>query len=123
MNSGANNRKNAARINRQERKLNAGFMHERFPEVSDIVINMVYNQRGLQKSLPRVVNYFPDSYAMFRINCLNKECLDGGFDFTILITGMIEKRKKIAKGSINCEGESPSANHATIVYDIAIQYV
>lgn len=122
MNSTINSRKNAARIERQQRKLDAGFMNDQFPEVENIVINMVYNQRGIQNSLPRVVNFFPGSYALFRIDCLNKECLGGGFDLTQIITGMIRNRKKVAKGSLSCEGDVPSADHPSIAYEVAIQY-
>ena len=53
MNYSVNQRKNAARMERQQRKLDAGFMNAQFPEVAGIVVNMIYNQRGIQKSLSR----------------------------------------------------------------------
>ncbi|MDA8082257.1 MAG: hypothetical protein M0024_01200 [Nitrospiraceae bacterium] len=122
MQSSLTNRKNAAKRERQQRKLDAGFMDARFPEVADISINMTYTQRDVQKSLSRVVNFFPGSYAVFRIDCLNKECVDGGFDLTQVITGMIKSRKKTSKGNIGCEGESPSTSHSSIAYEVIIQY-
>jgi hypothetical protein len=122
MNNSVNSRKNAARMERQQRKLDAGFMVAQFPEVASIVISMMYNQKGIQKSLPRVVNFFPGSYALFRIDCLNKGCVDGGFDLTQVITGMIRNRRKAAKGDLSCEGDGPSADHSAIVYEVAIQY-
>lgn len=109
-------------MEKQQRKLDAGFMQAQFPEVAGIVINMIYNQRGIQKSLPRVVNFFPGSSALFRIDCLNKECIDGGFDLTQVITGMIRNRRASAKGDLSCEGDSPSAAHSTIAYEVAIKY-
>lgn len=117
-----NNKKNAARLERRQRKLDAGFMNAQFPEVSSIVISMLYNQTGIQKSLPRVVNFFPGSYALFRIDCLNKGCVDGGFDLTQVITGMIRNHREAAKGHLSCEGGCPPDNHSTIVYEVAIQY-
>jgi len=117
-----NSRKNAARAERQQRKLDAGFMAAQFPEVASIVIRMIYSQRGIQKSLPRVVNFFPGSYALFRVDCLNKECADGGFDLTQVITGMIRNRREDSKGDLSCEGNGPSADHSTIAYEVAIQY-
>lgn len=114
--------KNSARIERQQRKVEAGFMSARFPEVASIVVNMVYDQSGIYKSLPRVVNFFPGSYALFRIDCLNKECVDGGFDLTQIITGMIRNHKGAAKGRLSCECDSLSADHSTIAYEVAIQY-
>ncbi len=115
--------KNEARLERQQRKLDAGFVEAQFPEVAGIVISMIYTQKGIQKSMPRVVNFFPGSYALFRIDCLNKECVDGGFDLSQLITGMIRNHKGAAKGDLICEGNSTSANHSTIVYEVAIQYM
>jgi hypothetical protein len=122
MNNSMNSRKNAARVERQQRKVDAGFMVAQFPEVASIVVSMMYNQRGIQKSLPRVVNFFPGSYALFRIDCLNKECSEGGFDLTQVITGMVRSRREAAEGNLSCEGVGPSADHSTIAYEVAIQY-
>jgi hypothetical protein len=117
-----NSRKSAARVERQQQKLDAGFVAARFPEVANIAITMTYNQRGTQQSLSRVVQFFPDSYALFKIDCLTRECVDGGFDLTQVITGMIRSRRDTATGALSCEGEGPSANHSTIAYEVAIRY-
>jgi hypothetical protein len=122
MNNSMNSRKNAARIERQERRVEAGFMAAQFPQVAGISINMTYNQRGIAKALPRVVNFFPGSYALFRVDCLSRGCADGGFDLTQVITGMIRNRREKAKGELNCEGNDPSSGHSSIVYEVAIQY-
>jgi hypothetical protein len=122
MNNSINSRKNAARMERQQRKIDAGFMVNKFPQVASIVISMMYSQRGIQKSLPRVVNFFPGSYALFRIDCLNKECIEGGFDLTQVITEMVRHGRKATKGDLSCEGDGPSADHSTIAYEVAIQY-
>lgn len=122
MNYSINQRKNAARLENQQRRRDAGFMDAKFPEVASIVISMIYNQRGIQKSLARIVNFFPDSYALFRIDCLNKECVDGGFDLTQVITGMIRNRGESFKGDLSCEGDGPSSDHSTIIYEVSIQY-
>jgi hypothetical protein len=117
-----NSRKTAARAERQQRKIDAGFVAARFPEVASIAVTMTYNQRGTQQSLSRVVHFFPGSYALFRIDCLTRECVDGGFDLTQVITGMIRNRRDAATGNLSCEGEGPSANHSTIDYEVAIRY-
>jgi hypothetical protein len=122
MNTSMNSKKNAARLERQQRKLDAGPMVTQFPEVKGIVINMIYSQRGILKSLPRVVNFFPGSSALFRIDCLNKGCVSGGFDLTRVITGMIRDRRKASKGDLSCEGDGPPADHSTITYEVVIQY-
>lgn len=112
------NRKDEARAEKLKQRLDAGFVSRLFPEVVSIVIMMRYTQRGM-KSLLRTVNFFPDSYAFFRIDCLMEDCVDGGFDLTQVITSMIRSHREAAKGDIICE----SADHSAIFYEIAIQYV
>src|SRR3990172_11733054 len=67
-----NSRKNAARREREQQKLDVQSVAERFPEVANIVINMTYNQRGIQ-SILRTLHYFPDNYAFFIFYCLSKD--------------------------------------------------
>lgn len=122
MNNSMNSRKNAARTERLQQRLEAGFVATHFPEVASIVISMMYNQRGIKQSLPRTINFFPGSYAFFRVNCLSKDCVDGGFDLTQVITLMIRSRREAAKGELSCEGNGPFADHSAIVYEVAIQY-
>jgi len=123
MNNSMYSRKNTARAERLQRRLDAGSVATHYPEVASIVVSMMYTQKGVQKSLPRNVYFSPSSYALFRIDCLNKECVDGGFDFTQVITGMIRNRKGTQKGNLSCEGDGPSADHATIDFEVVIQYV
>lgn len=116
-----NSRKSAARRERLQQRIDAGFVAKHFPEVASIVINMMYNQTGIQKSLPRMINFFPSSYAIFRVDCLSSGCVDGGFDLTQVIAAMIRNRRETAKGDLSCEsGTSP--DHSAIVYEVAIQY-
>lgn len=122
MNNSINSRKNAARTERLQQRLDAGFVAAQFPEVASIVISMIYNQKGIKESLPRTVNFFPGSYAFFTVNCLSKECVDGGFDLTQVIAGMVGKRKEAAKGELSCEGSGSSADHSAIVYEVSIKY-
>jgi hypothetical protein len=122
MNNSMHSRKNAARAERLQKRLDAGFVTTHFPEVASIVISMTYRQKGLSKSLPRIVNFFPSSYALFRIDCLSKECVEGGFDLTQVITKMIKNRRESEKGELGCGGGSPNADHSAIVYEVAIQY-
>jgi len=116
------NRKNAARAERKQQQVDAGLMKAIFPGVSSIVISMTYNQRGLGQPMPRTINFFPNSYAFFRVECLNKECVEGGFDFTRIINGMVGNRKTISKGELGCQG-GPAANHSNVAYEVAINYV
>jgi len=97
-------------------------MSEHFPEVAGIVIQMMYKQKGVAKSLVRTVNFFPESYAFFIVDCLSKDCIDGGFDLTRVITEMIGNRREKTKGELGCEGNTTAADHSAIVYEVAIHY-
>jgi hypothetical protein len=68
------------------------------------------------------VNFFPTSFALFRVECLSKECSEGGFDFTGIINSMIGNRKITSSGELGCKG-GPAVDHSAIVYEVAIQYV
>jgi hypothetical protein len=117
-----NSKKNAARTERLQKKADAGSMAMHFPEVTSIVVSMSYSQKGIAKSLPRVVHFDSGSSAFFRIGCLSKDCVDGGFDLTQVLTSMIRTRKKAAQGELRCEGDGAPADHSSILFEVAIQY-
>ncbi|MGO9954207.1 MAG: hypothetical protein ACLPN1_18630 [Dissulfurispiraceae bacterium] len=117
-----NREKQAARAEKKQQKIESGFMASLFPGVASIVINMVYSQKGIRQPMPRTVNFFPNSYAFFRVDCLSKECVEGGFDFTRIITSMVGSRQHTSNGEFGCEG-GPAEDHSAIVYDVAIQYI
>jgi len=121
INNSMNSRRSAARIEKLQQKVDAGFVSKHFPEVASIVISMDYNQKGIQKALPRIVNFFPSSYALFRVDCLSRGCVDGGFDLSQVITSMIRNHRETASGDLSCEG-GPSQDHSAIVYEVTIQY-
>lgn len=112
-----NNKKNTARREMMQQRTDAGFVSAHFPEVTSIVINMMYNQKGI-KALARTLNFSPSSSAFFKVACLNRDCIDGGFDLNQVITSMVRNRRETAKGDLNCE----SSDHSAIVYDVAIEY-
>jgi len=122
---GMNNSRNVAMMERMQERLQqrreAGSVASHFPEVANIVMNMTYNQRGA-KSILRTFHFTPDSYAFFRVNCLRKDCVDGGFDLTQVIIAMVKNHRVEAKGTISCEGTDSSTDHSDIVYEVAIQY-
>ncbi len=122
MNNNKASRKNAAKKEEMQERLKAGVLSANFPEVESIVISMMYSQREIAKSIPRTVHFCPGSYAFFRIGCLNKDCVDGGFDLSQVLTSMIRNRRNAAKGKLDCEGDGASAGHSAIDYEINIQY-
>ena len=110
----------------KQRRLESGLVSERFPEVSGMVIHMTYYQvKGANPVLmERIVNVFPTGHAYFYMECMIRDCVDGGFDLTSTIHGMIKKHKKLAKGKLICPGktDADTSEHASIAYEIRIQY-
>jgi hypothetical protein len=113
-------------LNKQQ-KIISGLVSERFPEVSSIVIRMTYYHKAVNPVLMvRTVNIIPTSYAYFNMDCMIKDCVDGGFDLTSVITDMVKHHKKLEKGKLVCSGNGKdhalASDHASITYEIKIQY-
>jgi hypothetical protein len=113
-------------LNKQH-KLASGLVSERFPEVSGIVIRMTYYHKAVNPVLMvRTVNVIPTSYAYFNMDCMIKDCVDGGFDLISVITDMVKHHKKLEKGKLVCSGNGKdhalASDHASITYEIKIQY-
>lgn len=109
----------------KQRRLSAGLLSERFPEVSDIVVRMTYYQRAVNPILMvRTMNFWPSQYAYFNMGCMIKGCVDGGFDLTSVITNMIKNHKKSEKGKLLCNGniDALASDHASIAYQITVKY-
>jgi len=111
-------------LNKQN-NLAAGLVSDRFPSVSDIVINMTYYQKGEKPVLMlRTVNIAPASYALFKMDCMIRGCDGGGFDLTSVVSDMVKTHKKVKKGALECCGniENLHSDHASIKYETVIKY-
>lgn len=106
---------------KKQKKLDAGSLASHFPEVESIVVSMNYRQLGLKNTMPRTVQYVPGSYAVFSIDCLSKGCIEGGFDFSRVISSMVRSHADVTKGAMTCKG-GPSENHSSIDYEVTIHY-
>ena len=109
----------------KQRKIAAGLLSERFPQVAEIVVHMTYYQKGANPVLMvRIVNFFPSRHAYFHMDCMIKGCTDGGFDLTRVITKMIKNRKRIGRGKLTCngKGDALASDHASIDYEVSIKY-
>ena len=110
---------------KKNKMLAAGLVSERYPGVSSIVFRMTYYQKTSDPVLmTRTVNFIPTDYACFRMDCMREECCNGGFELTPVVTGLIKNLKKTVKGKIVCNGKSESLpnGHASIAYEVSIQY-
>jgi hypothetical protein len=109
----------------KQRRLETGLISECFPEVSFIVIQMTYYLKGVtEASMVRTVNFWPSRHAYFNMDCMIKDCVNGGFDLTPVIKLMIKKHEKLGKGNLSCKGKinNHALKHSSVDYKIAIQY-
>jgi len=111
----------AAKTEKEQQRIDAGHVSELFPKVTKIAISMRYSQTGVLEPLSRTVNFFPDSFAIFKITCLCSDCVEGGFDFTKIIRAMVRTRKTVSKGEIRCEGCS-APECSDVAYAVTIKY-
>ena len=115
-------RNNQTRVERDQQKVDAGLVSKNFPEVASIVISMMYKQKGIANPIERITNFFPGSYAFFRLDCLSSDCVDGGFDLNQVINSMVRNRTELVKGDLGCDDSGPRPDHSNIVYEVTIQY-
>ncbi len=101
----------------------AGLVSERYSQVSSIEFHMTYYRRGLNQVLmERTLSFSPADYAGFHMKCMHDGCTDGGYDLTPVVAGLVRSGKKSAKGKIYCHGTSDTFGHASIAYEVSIQY-
>ncbi len=114
--------RNAARQARIQEERESGSVAERFPGVEKILVTMTYWDLGI-KPIVRNRWFSSSSSAFFKIGCLSKDCVDGGFDMDRIITQMIRIRSRTTTGELDCEGNDPKACPAHVAYEIAIAYL
>ena len=115
-------------LERQERlkkkKVAAGLISDRFPELSEIVFHLTYYQRGQHPVLMvRTINFLPADYAYFHMECMREECVNGGFDLTPVVAGLVRDRKKTVKGKLSCDGKKRSLcpGRAGMAYEVSVR--
>lgn len=101
----------------------AGLVSECHSGVSSIEFRMIYYTRGLDPVLmKRTLSFSPADYAAFHMKCMEDGCTDGGFDLAPVVAGLAKTRKKSRKGKIFCHGTNHTLGHASIAYEVNIEY-
>ena len=114
-----------ARMERTQQRLDAGLISKRFPEVSNIVVDMKHHRKGIiAVPLLRTLNFSSDSHAYFHVECLNRDCKDctGGFDLEQVVAAMVRSHAFSREGELDCEGNGLTSGHVNINYKVTIQY-
>jgi hypothetical protein len=101
----------------------AGLVSERYSGVASIEFHMTYYQRCLDPVLmKRTLSFSPADYARFHMKCMADGCTDGGFDLAPVVAGLAKSHKKSIKGKIFCHGTNHTFGHASMAYEVTIQY-
>jgi hypothetical protein len=118
-----NTERNIAKMEKRKLKLESGLISEHYPEIASIFIK-IKNSYGKKNpiNIARDFKFLPDSHAYFTVECLNKNCADGGFDMAKVIISMIKNHKLTGEGELLCNGTSLPSDHSHIAYKITINY-
>ncbi|SHN30970.1 hypothetical protein SAMN04488057_118103 [Cyclobacterium lianum] len=74
-----------------------------FPQVQEIILNLNFNyDESYRKKLKKTLN--PNDKAFFQIECINKDCVYGGFNLSSEVRGMISKKVTEYNGHQTCNG-------------------
>jgi hypothetical protein len=100
-----------------------GLISERYAGVSKIEFHMTYYQRGLNAVLmTRTLSFSPADYAGFHMKCMQDGCTGGGFELAPVVAGLAKSHKKTSKGKAYCHGKNHAFGHASIDYEVNVQY-
>lgn len=101
----------------------SGLVSDRHAGISNIEFRMTYYHRGLDSVLmKRTLSFSPADYAGFHMKCMEDGCTGGGFDLGPVVAGLAKFRKKSIKGKLFCHGTNHTIGHASIAYEVNIQY-
>ena len=100
-----------------------GLISERYAGLSSIEFRMIYYKRGMETVLmKRTLSFSPCDYAGFHLKCMEDGCTDGGYDLAPVVESLAKSGKKSIKGKIYCHGKNHSFGHASIAYEVNVQY-
>jgi len=101
----------------------AGLISEHYAGVSNIEFQMTYYHRGLHPVLmTRTLSFLPANYARFHLKCMQEGCTGGGYDLAPVVAGLVKSSRNSTKGKIVCHGTNDTPGHASIAYEVNVQY-
>jgi len=100
-----------------------GLISERYAGISKIEFLMTYYRRGMDEVLmKRTLSFSPSDYAGFHLKCMEEGCTGGGFELAPVVASLAKAHKKTTKGRVYCHGTNHTIGHASIDYEVNIQY-
>lgn len=91
---------------RQQRRLAAGTIAERYPDVAAVTFAFTYADPNpsLGKPLSKTFRREPQHSALFDFDCASSTCVGGGFSLGQPVHDMLAARRDQIKGTLTCQG-------------------
>ncbi len=99
-----------------------GLVSERHAGISSIEFRMTYYRCSDAVLMTRTLRFSPADYAGFHLKCMEEGCTGGGFDLAPVVAGLAKSHRKSVKGRLFCHGANYPVGHASIAYEVNIQY-
>jgi len=95
----------AERERREEARLNAPRISDRFPKAGRFAIAMSFRDpSGTAQPSPMRHIFGPSMQAYFEVRCPLRDCSGGGFELTPFVVAMLSRRGEARSGQSYCEG-------------------
>ena len=114
---------------RRERERISPRTSQLYPNVQEIRVELCFTPHdGARTVVDRSKVWKPDHDAFFEIQCLDRECICGGFDLTRVIEEAVKNRQSDVEGRLTCEGWQDSERYRktrcmiTLDYRVSLTY-
>ena len=89
-----------------QRVMDSSSLSARFPQLKSLKAHLTYHPPdGVARSTQIKYAFNLDhAKAVFRFDCLNKECICGDFDLSELLAQAVAQRRTILIGELRCQG-------------------
>ena len=89
-------------VNNLNERRNSPKLNIFYPQVDKIILHLSFNNNGYEKFDTMEFSHVDLSY--FKIECINRECLVGGFDLSNLIRELVLSKNCELDGHLICNG-------------------
>jgi hypothetical protein len=108
---------------RRDRERSSPKVSQLYPHVQEIRIWLRFTPHdGPPTPVDRTKIWKSDDDAFFEIECLDRECICGGFDLAPVVDEAVKNRQTDVEGRLSCEGWQDSERYRKNRCMIALDY-
>ena len=107
-----------------ERVRDSVTLAKKFRSLKSLKVDLIYTRShgtSLGKELKYAVNV-AHAKSVFRVDCMNSECVGGDFDLTDTLADAVRARKAMVTGEMCCQGWSSKDTINTLRCDCLLHY-